>query len=306
MSSPAGAEQAVAALFAERQQYEGWLSTLEAKRDATPNHIYDRVHADYRARLQRTMEQLRSHRSAVQEMENALADRLTLLDIEEAKQKDERSEAELRAAVGELTPEQCRAVIQRCDEAIAALEGDRSTVGFELARLRSVLDGPPSPLEAAPAGAPVERQRTPAESSAVDARFAAEEQRPSVSRGGFDELQFLKSVVESPSGEQDAIGAGAVSNGGDMSMQSSLSMPTPPMPAPRVTPPSVFEQASMQAPAILGEARRGNGNGTQGSTAFVKDAPPEQVKSLKCQECGTLNYPTEWYCERCGAELAAL
>jgi len=32
----------------------------------------------------------------------------------------------------------------------------------------------------------------------------------------------------------------------------------------------------------------------------------EQVKTLKCQECGTLNYPTEWYCERCGAELAAM
>jgi uncharacterized OB-fold protein len=30
------------------------------------------------------------------------------------------------------------------------------------------------------------------------------------------------------------------------------------------------------------------------------------VKTLKCGECGTLNRPTEWYCERCGAELAAL
>ena len=27
---------------------------------------------------------------------------------------------------------------------------------------------------------------------------------------------------------------------------------------------------------------------------------------LKCNECGAMNYPTEWYCERCGAELAAL
>jgi len=34
--------------------------------------------------------------------------------------------------------------------------------------------------------------------------------------------------------------------------------------------------------------------------------PIEQSKTLKCQECGALNYPTEWYCERCGAELAAL
>jgi hypothetical protein len=30
------------------------------------------------------------------------------------------------------------------------------------------------------------------------------------------------------------------------------------------------------------------------------------VKTLKCGECGSMNYPTEWYCERCGGELAAL
>ncbi len=32
----------------------------------------------------------------------------------------------------------------------------------------------------------------------------------------------------------------------------------------------------------------------------------QAIKTLKCQECGTFNYPTEWYCERCGGELAAL
>jgi hypothetical protein len=31
-----------------------------------------------------------------------------------------------------------------------------------------------------------------------------------------------------------------------------------------------------------------------------------QAKTLKCGECGELNRPTEWYCERCGAELASL
>jgi len=30
-----------------------------------------------------------------------------------------------------------------------------------------------------------------------------------------------------------------------------------------------------------------------------------QQKTLRCGECGTMNYPTEWYCERCGGELAA-
>ena len=30
------------------------------------------------------------------------------------------------------------------------------------------------------------------------------------------------------------------------------------------------------------------------------------AKTLKCKECGTMNLATEWYCESCGAELAAL
>ena len=35
-----------------------------------------------------------------------------------------------------------------------------------------------------------------------------------------------------------------------------------------------------------------------------ENAPVE--KTLKCRECGTMNVATEWYCENCGAELAAL
>jgi hypothetical protein len=43
-----------------------------------------------------------------------------------------------------------------------------------------------------------------------------------------------------------------------------------------------------------------------GPTAAAPAAEGEAVKNLKCQECGTMNLPTEWYCEQCGAELAAL
>jgi hypothetical protein len=32
----------------------------------------------------------------------------------------------------------------------------------------------------------------------------------------------------------------------------------------------------------------------------------DRHKTLKCNDCGSMNFPTEWYCERCGAELAAL
>ena len=36
------------------------------------------------------------------------------------------------------------------------------------------------------------------------------------------------------------------------------------------------------------------------------EAEVEPDKTLKCRECGTMNVATEWYCENCGAELAAL
>jgi uncharacterized OB-fold protein len=32
----------------------------------------------------------------------------------------------------------------------------------------------------------------------------------------------------------------------------------------------------------------------------------EQPKTLKCAECGAMNYASEWYCERCGAELTVV
>jgi hypothetical protein len=38
----------------------------------------------------------------------------------------------------------------------------------------------------------------------------------------------------------------------------------------------------------------------------LRSAAKGDIKTLKCRECGTMNDPTEWYCERCGAELSGL
>jgi uncharacterized OB-fold protein len=46
--------------------------------------------------------------------------------------------------------------------------------------------------------------------------------------------------------------------------------------------------------------------GSAGQKQGGREQRAEQEKTLLCSECGTANYPTEWYCERCGAELAAL
>lgn len=46
----------------------------------------------------------------------------------------------------------------------------------------------------------------------------------------------------------------------------------------------------------------GSGSPTGGTP---KPTGSEPAKTLRCTECGTMNFPTEWYCERCGGELAA-
>src|SRR5258705_51130 len=54
-------------------------------------------------------------------------------------------------------------------------------------------------------------------------------------------------------------------------------------------------------------ARSSEGSGTASQTAAPgKPGAAGGAKTLKCGECGTLNRPTEWYCERCGAELAGI
>ncbi len=56
--------------------------------------------------------------------------------------------------------------------------------------------------------------------------------------------------------------------------------------------------------------RRASGERYQVDQEVTPDAPldadAEVEKTLKCRDCGTMNLATEWYCENCGGELAAM
>ena len=375
--------QAVAALFAERQRYESWLATLEAKRAVTPAHIYTRVHADYTARLQRVNEQLGRHREAMRAMESAITDRLTSLDIDEAKNKDEMAEAELRSNVGELNDEDHREILERTALALERVTAERLSVSQELANLRAMLgdDGEIGVLEigasevtvtatppAVPPVAPPAKRGTKAQPSspgerdawglapndplAVPPRAAGPQPSEEMAPGSpFDDLEFLKSMVDSrASGDHGAVGNGAT--GAKSATPSPAAAPSPvpdapkdaprasapkrvtkesaadlapaptptpasasatqipieptappmPMPAAAATKTAVVDKSVSQELDAVSKTR----DSKEHLPGYLRDVPPEQVKTLKCQECGTLNYPTEWYCERCGAELAAL
>ena len=271
---PSNTASTVASLMAERARFESWIAALESRQNSTPAHIYQRVHGDYALRLQKVIDQLLGHMSEIETTAKSLAERLGELERAEAKHRDERSEAELRATVGELSADDYDEILQRTDEATASIALERTQASVELTRLREVLA-----LNAPRSGA------TPRQGVTREAPRAPTQPTPTRPVSGsvdFDELEFLKSVTDS---------RGRPVN------------PTP----------------STAQPASAAEPAQGNTFGSslpsdsshvpRQSTqvpSFLKDVPSEQVKTLKCQECGTMNYPTEWYCERCGAELAAL
>ena len=74
-----------------------------------------------------------------------------------------------------------------------------------------------------------------------------------------------------------------------------------------------YEEWTEGAPATTAAGAGAAGAGeprSQGGAAAPTTYPaagmPDQEKSLRCPDCGAMNYPTEWYCEKCGGELAAL
>jgi hypothetical protein len=143
---------------------------------------------------------------------------------------------------------------------------------------------------------------------------------PDPQAGTFDELAFLSSVV-------------------DESAAPTARMPAPPSPRPQpaapAPPPPVarVEPVARPAPpparnpfASRAQDKIINNDGAAGpkieskkvgvrplavnitgnNPIVLRDKSNEAAKTLKCGECGAANYPTEWYCERCGAELASL
>ena len=334
MSESQNPMDALNTLMEERNRYEQWLAQLEARKGTTPPHVFDRVRGDYGDRLNRVLDQLAGRATELQETAGSLAERVAALYADETALRDERAEAELRAAVGEFTVEHATNVIQRCDEAIASLGSERATVGAELGRVQEILAvavRPPTP----PAGeAPI----VPIESLAPPAPAAAPPEPPApvpqaapsrlAPAASFDELAFLNSVVDRPESEEAQ----------QREVRQPAPMPVDMAPVHTERRPEQREAAAARArsvepmesevpaaaiapsrrnggptpvltstPLVEKEGHEANSHLTPGSIpAFLRDVPTEQIKTLKCQECGTMNYPTEWYCERCGGELAAM
>lgn len=289
--TPTSPLDAISGLMEERAKFEQWLEDLEAKKDSTPAKVFDRVHKDYLSRLQGVMDQLKSHTETLQQHAATLNKKLVELSSAEESRVEERYEAELRAKVGEMTPAEWDIVSKKADKELAKLKQDQELIETDLDQIQGILEEL--------AGGTPERK-----SAATPA--------PKV-----DEMEFLKSVVGTGPRATAAPTPPAATEGA--AAPSRVSAPQPartssPQPAAATPPagaaaqPAAAPSAPPMAPAAAAEPAA---PATPAAPpAAAKTTPTtgsiEVPKTLKCQECGTMNYPSEWYCEKCGAELTVV
>jgi TolA-binding protein len=265
-------------LLKERQRYEEWLAALEDKRATTPDSVYQRVQSDYQTRLREVSSKLAERAGELRENIDALTVRLEEISRQERQQREARQEAELRAAVGEYTDKQWKEIGGAWDKELARLVKEKGAVDAQLNELSRIfaLSVKEKQAEAIAAGRPVsgDGSRPPIS--------------PVVPRPAIPEPPTLNAParVEQPAAAR--------------SQQPSQNPPNNRSP---------FDEFPVLRP--------GGGAGTPPSTAVAtppsvpktggtQDPRSEQHKTLKCPECGAANYPTEWYCERCGGELATM
>jgi hypothetical protein len=264
-------------LLKERQRYEEWLAALEEKRASTSDAVYQRVHGDYEARLREVSGKLAERAGELRDNIQALTLRLDEISRQETQQREARQEAELRAAVGEYTDKQWKEIGGAWDKELTRLVKEKSSVETQLTDLNRIfaLSVKEKHAGAAVSGRGISTDSSRSPISPVVPRPAVPEP-PTLNPPSRGE-QGVPTRVPTPSGAP----AGARSPFDNFPVLRPATS-TPPTTTAVATPPSV--------------PRSGGSNDTRA----------EQHKTLKCPECGAANYPTEWYCERCGGELATM
>lgn len=315
--APNKSTAAIQRLLEERRQYEAWIARIDAAGGAAPSSVRSRVRSDYEARLNAVTEELKVHAEAARLMAAQRREVRRDLQGKETAAAERLAEAELRHAVGEYDESQWTQVHKESLAELVSVREELGAVEEDIAQLEELErlvkarpagapaaapQPPPPPAVAAPptvaagsntgtslprVGSPPRPQAPAASAPAKDGQkndAAKAAEKPAM----IDELAFLKSVTDDDK-------RGIASPGPTPTIRRSGAQFQPVEPAPTSSRPASTPGPTTPAPSPSSVA----------ATPANNDEP-EPVRTLKCRECGTMNLPTEWYCESCGAELAAL
>jgi chromosome segregation ATPase len=282
-------------LLEERQRVEQWLEKLSQAAEKVPSHVRQKVEADYTQRLDEVVSELRSYRDDISDsLESHRSARAGLTD-QETDATERLAEAELRYTVGEFDEQKWSETKTGIEESLEKIREELQNVDVEVSELEEVMGlldggGPHEEVEEIDEGMDLDAAEIKELESALDTELtgavsAGPETEPDEEdfsgKTSLDELEFLRSVTEDKKhGPSPARASGEVN-----------------------IPDEVLEEVELSASG----SSKAIGAEDVTSYADMENRPKKAAaKTLKCGECGTINLPTEWYCERCGAELAAL
>lgn len=293
----------VESLLAARQRLADWLDKLEAAGSKTPPGVRDRVRSDYQGRLAAVVDQLRGHCDLISSNVQGLRNQAREFAALRNEEQETLSEAELRHVVGEYTDEEWGRVETDCSGKIGGLDEELERLAGEIGRLEEVLRQVAPAPAAAPA--PTRRESGPHHARAPEPPLTLHREEAALPLSASRTAEPPPAAAEPPEAPR------FVPRGG---LKMRDSGPTKTIPFPNAPPKEPAPGASVDELTFLKSVSLEGGR-SAGANATAASAPAETrherpsqsiAKTLKCGECGSLNRPTEWYCERCGAELAAV
>ncbi len=304
-------------LLADRDRLQGWLDRLTGAGSSAPPTVRERVRADYEGRLAEVVARLGSFTTALEASLTQVESQLTHLDDLRIEAEEARAEASLRHGVGEYTDEEWQHLEQEAAARLGGLSADIERLGEEAARLRDVLaqvapQPDPEPVQPVARRAPgddMEVEVLEEEDLSLESHAPPVGAEEIVEYGGDDAPEDTRAEPVRPAPVE---APRFTPKGGAFERPPARERPTRtlrfPTPVPEPAAPAsdpVDEMTFLKSVTLETQATQDRMSGAA-STARPPRSGSSAAKTLKCTDCGAMNRPTEWYCERCGAELAAL
>ena len=302
-------------LLATRQQLSGWLDRLDAAGSRAPDSVRTKVRADYRARLAQVVTQLGTHADLISSTLDGLKAQAREFGQLRSEELEVRAEAELRHSVGEYNDDEWQLVELESSGKIEGFDQELDRLSAEISRLEEVqaLIAPAHPV-AEPA--PVHHHRPAVYESELTVSHGVEMPPMPESPGEQPALTLVKdeAPAAAPLPRPEAprfVPRGGAPKPREPGANRAIPFSQSPSPAPAPAAAPQDELAFLRSVTIESAppSARLSPNPTHAAVSPLdrEERPSTAVaKTLKCAECGSLNRPTEWYCERCWAELAAL
>lgn len=292
---------AIQKLLDERKQIEQWLVRLEKAADRTPEAVRTRVRGDYESRLSAVVRELQGFEDDLRASLEDVQARCAAAREQERQATEELAEAELRYTVGEFGDAEWTEKKTGLLDRLIRIREDIGQAEEEIAELDEVLKSIAEPV---PPAEPeiAELDEIEDEADVSPAKPAPSKPADRLSLGSELGLRDLP-VPPKPAAPAKPAAATQESPGGELEFLKALSDEKP---AARPARASGAQPRPVPAEKVAPEKPRSVEN-LSDQQALSRSRPSViNQRTLKCSECGAMNLPTEWYCDRCGAELASL